>query len=265
MMGAAGDGRQAWPARDLEGCLQSPEGRRKGQWSDLGFKRALWPPASHQLWTLLPWISEAWRSGAKGTETWRWSSLPGLLVIGCGRWGRGSAGGGLGEGEAVEKVQGLSAGPEPGSRGRFGRRPRVGHASFMERLLCAGPWGHSPVLAACCGAGAAWTRPCPPPPCPTLCDLPPLCLGSLLCAVGPSGLMGCLAPPLSPRPAGQMSRAPEPPCAPTRGVAQSPRPPCYHWVWWGDSAAERNGHFPRPHLGLQIKAGGAQADLRSLG
>lgn len=94
VMGAAGDGRQAWPARDLEGCLQSPEGRRKGQWSDLGFKRALWPPASHQLWTLLPWISEAWRSGAKGTETWRWSSLPGLLVIGCGRWGRGGAGGG---------------------------------------------------------------------------------------------------------------------------------------------------------------------------
>lgn len=34
VMGAAGDGRQAWPARDLEGCLQSPEGRRKGQWSD---------------------------------------------------------------------------------------------------------------------------------------------------------------------------------------------------------------------------------------
>ena len=133
----------------------------------------------------------------------------------------------------------------------------------MPRLWSAScVWG--PGVIAQCSLHAAGQGQ-PPLPCPTSCDLPPLCLGSLLCAVGPSGSMGCPAPRLPPRPAGQMSRALEPPCAPTRGVAQSPRPPCYHWVWWGDSAAERNGHFPRPQLGLQIKAGGAQADLRSLG
>lgn len=35
-------------------------------------------------------------------------------------------------------------------------------------------------------------------------------------------------------------------CPTTRCCSIPAWPPGYHWVWWGGSAAQRNGHFLRP-------------------
>lgn len=123
---------------------------------------------------------------------------------------------GSGEGLGIQH-----RGVEAGSRDRFGKRPGVGHSAFIDHLLCARSWGHSLVLPGCGEVGH------PGPQTPVL----PQASRSEVMSPGAS------------------------PCTLPRGIAQSPHTlPCYRQVWWGESTAERNGHFPSPQLGLQIKA-----------
>lgn len=132
---------------------------------------------------------------------------------------------GRGEAEPWEEEKGFweglgiqRRGVETGNRDRFGKRPKVGHSTFTEHLPCAGPWGHSPLLPGYSGVRAAWS------PCSVACDP---CASAASC-VRCSHQAGQAALRPTP-PQGQQVRGHAPrssPCAPPRGITQSPpRPP----------------------------------------